>query len=42
MKGKLAPRYIEPFPILLSWGSRHLPHVTTEEMFEGTYGRRVA
>jgi hypothetical protein len=42
MKGKLAPRYIEPFPILLSWGSRHLPLVTTKEMFEGTYGRRVA
>jgi hypothetical protein len=42
VKGKLVPRYIGPFPILLSFSSRHHPHVATKEMFQGTYGHCVA
>jgi hypothetical protein len=56
VKGKLAPHYIGPFPILERCGPvaykldlppsiagvHFIPHVTIEEVFEGTCGRRVA
>jgi hypothetical protein len=55
VKGKLAPRYIRPFPILEKCGTvsykLDLPPSLTgvhnifhmsKEVFEGTYGRRIA